>query len=124
MMRPDERIVTCKKLVTLIIRNGQLKLQPLVFFNLDIACWFGFQAACDAIFSHSQGIGLSIARCEKSVTTWMGAFERQLLVMIEAVGKQGMVGGHRHLQRLDHTLEMLDTMQHFLHTGRITIESA
>ncbi len=45
----------------------------------------------------------------------MGAFERELLMVIEAIGEQGMVGSHRHLHRLDNMLKLLDATKKLLY---------
>jgi len=50
----------------------------------------------------------------------VGALKRQLLVVEEAVGKQGMVVGHRNLHRLDDALKLLNAGEHFLHSRQVS----
>lgn len=41
----------------------------------------------------------------------VGALNRLLLMGVEAIRKQSMIGGHDHLQRLNHAFEMFDALQ-------------
>ena len=51
----------------------------------------------------------------------VGALNWLLLVRVEAVGEQRVVGGHYHLKRLKHPLKVINAMEQLMQRGILAI---
>src|SRR5579884_1232969 len=87
-------------------REEPRRVQILRHFLLVISALF---TQCDL------GVLEHIRRATTRAGWRMRTLERHLLVMIEPVREQRMIGGHRHLHRLDDMFETIDAFKNLAH---------
>src|SRR6266581_1522122 len=64
---------------------------------------------------------VGVSRRGSMTSTCMRPLKRQLLVMVQTVGKEGVICSHCHLHRFNDTFKLLNTLKYLLQTGQTSV---